>query len=302
MDPVHLTREEIDAALHSTGFSGIEANIEPPDNVSLSILSSLNAEIPKKAIALLVKAAITYSEAWVELLKGTLEQQGYEVCICDLQAGLPAEGEYLTISLLDMDGPYLHDLSEAGFTALQGLLADIKQPILWVTGMSQFRCENPRYGLVFGFARTMRHEKDADFSIFETDTFDGESVKSLVSVVEKLLWSRANAEADPEYEFALYQGTIYVGRCHWVCLADHMGSNTSLNLPRRLDIESLGSIDTLRWTPFEDPPLEEGQVEIEMKYIGLNFRVRHLHFRVSTSLTDDMIGHPRIAWPLRRTQ
>ncbi|KAL4772444.1 hypothetical protein BDW60DRAFT_216463 [Aspergillus nidulans var. acristatus] len=275
VDEVHLTREEIDAALRSTGFSGIEAicrDIEPPNSVSLSILSSLNAEIPKKAIALLVTAAITYPRAWVELLKGTLEQQGYEVCICSLQAGLPAEGEYLIISLLDMDGPYLHDLSEAGFTALQGLLADIKQPILWVTGLSQFRCENPRYGLVFGFARTMRHEKDADFSTFETDAFDDKSVKSLVSVVEKILWSRANAEADPEYEFALYRGTIYVGRCHWVCLADHMDNNSSMNLPRRLDIESLGSIDTLRWTPFEGPPLEEGLVEIEMKYIGLNFR------------------------------
>ncbi|KAL4735276.1 hypothetical protein BDV11DRAFT_173962 [Aspergillus similis] len=272
-DPVRLTIEDIDAALRSVGLSGVETirrGIEPQDNASLSILSSLTAEVPKKAITLLVKAEVT--SPWSQLFKGTLEQQGYDVCICNLQAGLPAEGEYLIISLLDMDDPYLHDLSEDGFTALQGLLADIKQPILWVTGMSQFRCEDPRYGLVLGFARTMRHEKDADFSTFEIDAFDDKSAKSLVSVVEKILWSRADPEADPEYEFALYQGTIYVGRCHWVSPVDHMDSNSSMNLPRRLDIESLGSIDTLRWTPFEDPPLEEGQVEIEMQYIGLNFR------------------------------
>ncbi|KAL6237837.1 hypothetical protein BDW75DRAFT_237890 [Aspergillus navahoensis] len=273
--PVPLAREDIDAALHTAGFSGIEAisrDIEPPNNASLSLLSSVVPEISKKTIALLVEAPVSSPWVWVEFLKRMLELRGHEVCICNLQAGLPAEGEYLIISLLDMNGPYLHSLSEDGFTALQDLLSDIKQPILWVTGLSQFRCEDPRYGLVFGFARTMRHEKDADFSTFEADTFDEKSAKSLVSVVEKLLWSRANAEADPEYEFALYQGTIYVGRCHWVSPAEHMDNGSSKDLPRRLDIESLGSIDTLRWTPFEDPPLQEGQVEIDMQYIGLNFR------------------------------
>ncbi|KAL5046523.1 hypothetical protein BDW71DRAFT_214582, partial [Aspergillus fruticulosus] len=273
--PVPFARGDIDIALRTAGFSGIEAisrDVEPPQNASLSLLSSVVPETPKKTIVLLVEAPTPSPWAWVESLKRMLELRGYEVCICNLQAGLPAEEEYLIISLLDMDGPYLHDLSEDGFTALQGLFSDIKQPILWVTGLSQFRCEDPRYGLIFGFARTMRHEKDADFSTFEADAFDDKSAKSLVSVVEKLLWSRANAEADPEYEFALYEGTIHVGRSHWVSPADHMHNGSSKNLPRRLDIESLGSIDTLRWTPFEDPPLQEGQVEIDMQYIGLNFR------------------------------
>ncbi|KAL4997452.1 hypothetical protein BDV10DRAFT_186245 [Aspergillus recurvatus] len=273
--PAPLARQEIDTALRTVGFSGIEAisgDVGPPNSSSLSLLSSVVPEVPKKSIMLLVEAPITPPWVWVGSLKRILELRGYEVCICNLQAGLPAEGEYLTISLLDMDGPYLHNLSEDRFTALQGLLSDFKQPILWVTELSQFRCEDPRYGLIFGFARTMRHEKDADFSTFEVDVFDDKSAKSLVCVVEKLLWSRANADIDPEYEFALYQGTIYVGRCHWVSPADHMDNDSSRNLPRRLDVGSLGSIDTLRWTPFEDPPLEEGQVEIDMQYIGLNFR------------------------------
>jgi hypothetical protein len=149
-----------------------------------------------------------------------------------------------------------------------------KTPILWITKLSQFRCDKPDYGLIFGFARTMRHEKDADFSIFETDVFDNAAAESLAQVIEKLAWSREISDVGPEYEFAFYEGTVHVGRCHWISPADHMESGFSQSLPRRLDIESLGSIDTLRWTPFEQPGLEDGQVEIEMAYIGLNFRVR----------------------------
>jgi hypothetical protein len=128
----------------------------------------------------------------------------------------------------------------------------------------------------------MRHEKEADFSIFETDIFDKETAQLLSRVIEKLTWSRQTPGVHGEYEFSLYEGAIHVGRCHWIAPTDRMESQSSKSLPRRLDIESLGSIDTLRWTPFEDPELKGGEVEIDMHYVGLNFRVSPLPPPLST--------------------
>ncbi|KAL4931451.1 uncharacterized protein BDV17DRAFT_288988 [Aspergillus undulatus] len=276
-EPVSSSLKELDTALRTAGFSGIEAassDTISSDNASLTIISSILPEpVEKRTVALLTNDP---SGPWVNVLSATLLQQNYEVLTCNPQDGLRTyEKPHFVVSLLDLDEPYLYGLSEEKYCALQSFFGRMEQSqslILWVTKMCQLHCDDPRYGLIFGFARTMRHEKAADFCTFETDAFDEHVASSLVQVIEKLTWSRELPDTDPEYEFALYQGQIHVGRCHWVSPADHIQSHSSKDLPRRLDIESLGSIDTLRWTAFESPQLEEGQVEIEMHYIGLNFR------------------------------
>ncbi|KAL2844526.1 hypothetical protein BJY01DRAFT_248143 [Aspergillus pseudoustus] len=265
----------LDMALRTTGFTGNEVvsqDLEAPHYTALSILSSAQPEtVEKRTIVLL-----TGNEAlgpWAEVLKSTLTERGYAVRTSTLRSDISSDDNHMIVSLADIEGPYLHNMSDEDYLAIQKLLAKAdKTPVLWVTQMSQIRCADPRYGLIFGFARTMRHEKEADFSTFETDTFNDEAASSLAQVIEKITWSRQAPDTDPEYEFSLYEGTIHVGRCHWISPADHMESYSSQSLPRRLDIESLGSIDTLRWTPFEDPELKDGEVEIDMHYVGLNFR------------------------------
>ncbi|KAL5342666.1 hypothetical protein BJX70DRAFT_394501 [Aspergillus crustosus] len=246
-DHTSSTSPDLDTILREAGFAGCEATNE-------TLLTN----------------------PWVGVLQTALVEQGYTASIQtlqDLNTINEEDSPALIISLLDLSSPYLHDISEENFTSLQTLFEKIKnRPILWVTKLSQFHCTNPDYGLIFGFARTMRHEKEADFSIFESDVFDEDAASALLRVAEKITWSRQIAEIESEYEWALYEGVIHVGRCHWISPSDHTENNSARDLPRRLDIESLGSIDTLRWTPFEQPELEEGQVEIEMAYIGLNFR------------------------------
>jgi hypothetical protein len=266
----------LNVALRTAGFNGNEASswdVEPPHYTTLSILSSVfSDEAEKKTIVLLTEET---PGPWAEVLRSTLHEQGYTVGISTLQSDLSPDDNSLIISLLDIVDPYLHNMSEEGYLAIQTLLTKIeKTPVLWVTKTSQIQCTDPRYGLIFGFARTMRHEKEADFSIFETESFDDEAANSLGAVIEKLTWSRQTPGVHREYEFSLYEGAIHVGRCHWITPTDQMESQSSESLPRRLDIESLGSIDTLCWTPFEDPELKEGEVEIDMHHVGLNFRVR----------------------------
>ncbi|KAL3496347.1 hypothetical protein BJX62DRAFT_251184 [Aspergillus germanicus] len=266
--------DQLNTALRTAGFNGNEAisqDVELPRHTTLSVLSSVSSdEVEKKRIMLLTEDT---PGPWAEVLRSTLTDQGYTVGMSTLQSELPLGDNHMIISLLDIDGPYLHNMSKGGYLAIQSLLTKIgKTPILWVTKTSQIQCTDPRYGLIFGFARTMRHEKEADFSIFETDSFDDEAAHSLVGVIEKLAWSRQTPGVHREYEFSLYEGAIHLGRCHWITPTDQMESRFSESLPRRLNIELLGSIDTLRWTPFEDPELKEGEVEIDMHYVGLNFR------------------------------
>ncbi|KAL3456975.1 hypothetical protein BJX64DRAFT_296261 [Aspergillus heterothallicus] len=266
--------EGIDTALRAAGFSGNEAvcwDPQPPHSGTLNILSCVQAEqVDKRTIVLLTGNTPGH---WAESLKSTLLEQGHTVHLSTLEGDIPLSDNSMVVSLLDVEGPYLHNMSIDGYQDIQNLVAKVeKVPILWVTKASQIHCADPRYGLIFGFARTMRHERETDFSIFETGDFDEKAENSLVRVIEKLTWSRQTPDVDPDYEFAVYEGAIHVGRCHWISPADHMESQSSQGLPRRLDIESLGSIDTLRWTPFEGPELKEGEVEIDMHYVGLNFR------------------------------
>lgn len=84
---------------------------------------------------------------------------------------------------LDLDGPYLNEISEERFNILRNyLLKSCDRKMLWVTKSSQLTCEDPRFGLVFGLAQTLRQERMFDISTFETDAFDEKAVDGLSRV------------------------------------------------------------------------------------------------------------------------
>ncbi|KAK2811573.1 hypothetical protein FQN49_008445, partial [Arthroderma sp. PD_2] len=267
-----VSPEKWELELRAAGFVRNEAisyDLDLPNRTSFTLLSSV-AHTPNnhKDVTLLAGGS---PRPWAKEVACTLREQGYNVNWGTLTQAPPAD--QWIISLLDLDGPYLHNISEQGYTALHAFLTHInKSKMIWVTNMGQLACADPRFSLIFGLARTLRHELALDISTFETDIFDSTAVNAFLGVLKKLEWSREHSNADPEYEFSFYNGTVHTARCHWTSPRLQMPIQPTDETPWKLAIGSLGSVDTLHWAPFEQVKLKGNDVEVEMVYLGLNFR------------------------------
>ena len=135
-------------------------------------------------------------------------------------------------------------------------------------------CSDPMFGFIHGLARTLRAELLLDLSILEVPALDAASAKAVIQVWGKIQRSRAHSLPDPEYEFALHEGQIKVGRYHWTPLVEQLASPPRSDASRKLTLTTYGLLDTLHWAEKEASyELKEGQVEVEMDYAGLNFKV-----------------------------
>ncbi|EFQ96831.1 fatty acid synthase S-acetyltransferase [Nannizzia gypsea CBS 118893] len=268
-----LSPAQWEQEFHAAGFSGAEAisyDLDTPHQTSFSVLSSVKAApAPLTDVTLLVGES---PGPWAKEVADTLGEAGHQIHWGRLD--LPPPTSQCIISLLDLDGPYLYDLSEEKYAALHLYMSQIgKSRLIWVTSANQLTCNDPRFSLIFGFARTLRGENGLDISTFETDTFNGEAVNGLVKVLSKIEQSRALSALDPEYEFAFHHGTIHTGRCHWISPQSQMPIQSLGETPRKLSMKAVGSIDSLYWQPFDGPKeLTGNDVEIDIHYVGLNFR------------------------------
>ena len=242
-----------------------------------------------------------------DLLARQLELRGYNVNQRKLGDELPTGPLDDIISLLDLGprGPFFQAISEARFAAFQSLLeklasssssssssssaGDGRRPcMLWVTRPCQVRCRDPGYAQVIGAARTIRTEMLLSLATCEVDDVDGcgggSSWPPLGRVVDVFARFRETGAAagddgslDPDYEFAIVDGTVMVGRAYPFSLRDDEPL-----LPERVGADAAGlslgmtrpgRLATMGWNPREARELEGDEVEVEVYAIGLNFKV-----------------------------
>lgn len=244
-------------------------DVEQPYQFNAHILSrALENGSTKERINLLYYSAIG---EWGRNLEKQLLQEGYVVNWCTLERTPIGQD---IISLLDLEGPFFHNISEEDYGAFQRYLSvSNTSRTLWVTQSAQMRCEDPRFSLVLGLARTVRHEMMLDFATFEVDKFDSAAGTALIQVYRKFQGQKDHDWIDPDYEFVLQNGVVHIGRFHWVSLTEQLLCSPEPTTPKTLKIGTYGIMDTLSWSQTEMPQLLEDEVEISIKYIGLNFRV-----------------------------
>lgn len=209
---------------------------------------------------------------WGTELAACLTARGYSVSWSALTDRLTQTCP--VISLLDVDAPSFHNLSEPSFYQLRDyLLSTQAHHTLWVTKNAS---QNPEYGLAHGLLRTLRREIALPISIVEFPCFDTNAIASIVDI-QKWIEREANCgRVSRDYEFISSEGIIHVCRHHWVSsslsLADNPPISTdnvskSLHLPDRL-------LEDCTWIPSSvQPNLGDDQVEVDICYLGLNFRV-----------------------------
>ena len=233
---------------------------------------------------------------WARSVERCLVEKGYHVHWLALGQQLPPGAD--VISFIDLEGPFFATLSKDDFIQLQLLATQIMHSqVLWVTESSQISCNNPSFGLVLGFARTIRHEVAPHFVTLEIDKFDTVGALSVVRVLQHLHEQREHPWIDPDHEFALHEGLVNVSRVHWTPTKQDMASIRSPdNNSKALDIGTYGLLNSLGWCEQAPCALRDDEVEVDMKYVPINFRVGPCFtnllflFKYSSVLTT-MIGH-----------
>lgn len=273
-----ISPENWDLALKSAKFTGVESIVHdamPPDQLCATMISRPVAQdLALRDICLLAETPIS---AWARDVESRFLKRGFTVSWTTLEQEQRAslQPDAVFISLLDMNRPLFHSLTEETFHHLQTFLnASEDRSLIWVTPATQMSCLDPRYALTNGFFRALQHEMEMSISIFEVDQFDSTATFALVDICCEIQKSQYEHLKSPDHEFSLQQGIVYVPRTHWRTV-DHISLPQVLaRCPQKIDIETYGLLDSFKWVPCEPDDLQQGFVEIEVQYAALNFRVR----------------------------
>jgi hypothetical protein len=239
--------------------------------IKTTILSRSSAvSLHRGDIILLCLSKVT---DWGRAVESHLVDAGYNATWKALGESLPRGGD--VISFIDLERPFFDNMSQDSFAQLQLLTTQLMScRTLWITGSSQISCCDPRFGLVLGLSRTIRHEITANFFTLEIDDFNSDGVASVGRVLRHIQHGHDYSSLDPDREFAVHKGVIHVSRVHWTPIEKALEAlSLSENYGRALDIETYGLLGSLAWCEQGPKALNDDEVEIDMKYCSLNFRV-----------------------------
>ncbi|RAL08735.1 fatty acid synthase S-acetyltransferase [Aspergillus homomorphus CBS 101889] len=272
----YVSPEIWDKELRQAGFIGNEAMVydnERPLQTNFTMLSRPVECRPTQRSPVHLLHSETQS-SWTRGLESFFAQRGYSVTSGVLGEEHPREA--FVISLLDFDTPFLYSSTNESFEALRRLIQGVVGgTLLWITHPSQLTCTDPRFGLIHGFSRTIKQEMNIQFTILEIDHFDSAAYTCIQRLIEKISQARQLACVRIDQEYILHQGDVYVGRCHWpvndtAAPMAEQGETTC----KILDISSYGLLDSLNWCDTTLPSLRDDELEVDVSYVGLNFRVR----------------------------
>ncbi|KAI9150039.1 LOW QUALITY PROTEIN: Highly reducing polyketide synthase lcsB [Paramyrothecium foliicola] len=213
--------------------------------------------------------------AYVTEVKASLSAQNIDVDIITFGQDLPAQD---VISLLELQEHTVHELNEKSFEALVGQLQALDGKMLWAVRSSQIKCNDPRAAMSIGLARTARNEMSAKLFTLELESSD--TTENITDAISELLLHIQNPESavdsmDPDWEYALVDGKILVPRLHWQTMSSAFDSTeraTQRDSFKYLTLKTPGLLHTIGWAEGTKEPLAKGQIRVQTKAVGLNFR------------------------------
>ncbi|KAF5239311.1 hypothetical protein FANTH_10014 [Fusarium anthophilum] len=258
--------------LAAAGFGSIETIASTGGDTTQPSPVILARPKPPKEAPKSVTVLTEKPEKLTQQVLALLERDGYAVTHCGLDDSPPTGQDVL--SLLDLEKPFFDRLDEARFQKLQTFVVNLRDAgILWLTSLSQIGCRNPQYAQILGFARTIRSETLAEFATCEIDSFENEqSMEMITQVLGKFQTRDTSDELDPDFEWAICDGEVQVGRFHPFALRDELlvsepGEKASL------DVGTPGRVNSLHWLRGpREVNLGPTDVEVQVHAVGLNFR------------------------------
>lgn len=262
--------------LKGAGFAGLDAVVldgEEPYHLNAIMVAKPQVDNfltdQKKRVSLLCEAT---DDSYADCLSHQLQSRGYGVEIYRLRDELPKSQDI--ISLLDCSRPFFEDIDEPRFQAFQHLLDNLgESSLLWVTHLSQVQCPNPSFAQVIGAARSIRTEMLLEFATCEVDDIPS-SLDKIVDVFAKFQAREEDESLKPDYEYAVVDGAVIVGRIYPFSLKEELFSATSSEDRLSLDMEKPGRLTSLKWSSRKGRQLTGDEVDVDIYAVGLNFKVR----------------------------
>ncbi|TGJ79517.1 hypothetical protein E0Z10_g9254 [Xylaria hypoxylon] len=291
----YITPERWTEELVSAGFEEPEAiafDGQLPYHLSAGILASRKSSIvrPQKVTLL----SHTSGGLFVAEMRKYLESQHVAVDTCLFGQPLPTHQD--VISLLDIQDPILHRLSEDTYESLLGYLQSFGAKMLWVMPASQVKCEDPRAAMTLGLARTARNELSINLITVEVDSATPSPV--VAETVARILFSSTPScneftALGPDYEYAIVKGETLIPRLHWQTVSQAVTryrtqEDTRVDTLKCLQMGSQGLLRSMKWNEERIADLAEGDVLIESKAVGLNFRDVLIALGVLDNSTSEM--------------
>lgn len=180
------------------------------------------------------------------------------------------------VSVLDFKAPAFQNISEDKFRSLVKFFekVDSDSGVLWCTRAIQISPKDPRWAQSLGFARTIRNELAIDMATLELDHCREDASEVIVKVLQKFQRRTKNDDYDPDYEWVLDNDEVKIGRFHWFSINKELSKTMSAaKIPKRLEIGKAGLLSTLGWVQQPTRVLAADQVEVEVRAVGMNFKV-----------------------------
>ncbi|PHH89840.1 hypothetical protein CDD83_5136 [Cordyceps sp. RAO-2017] len=270
-----VSAERWDDELRLAGFSGtgtVFLDDDSPYQVSF-VMASTAVEARKADVGL---SDVTFlyrgfKHEFALELAARLAQEGIDIHWSQIGSNEAIDGRDV-VSTVDLEGPYLHDISKTDYDRLVAHLSKLTSSTLWLTRAAQVESVDPRYGLTIGLARTIRTELGLRFSTLELQSLGPDAVDASAAVFHKLRRPSPSAHLDAESEFVFHDGAVLIGRYRWVRSTDETQVEVRADFPSRLVVGRYGQVDSMRWVQYPRPALEAHEVELDVRCVGLNFR------------------------------
>jgi hypothetical protein len=270
----HVTPERWDTELRNSGFSGLDSVVF--DNETACVISvyiesrPLDTGVDDMCITLLHRDG--EPSPMVIAVKDALLENKFIVEVRTLQDSLPRNRNI--ISLVEMEMPLFYTLTPENLAAIQNIADGLgTSSMLWVTGSSQLQCPDPRFGLTLGLARTVRRELGVYFATLEIDSQDEGAVTPILDVLMKVIANEHDGDESPDYEFALQDGTIHVGRYHPFSVQKSLAASKTKSSSAVLSIRTPGDLKSLSWITQDDVGVGYNEIAVHPSCVGLLFRV-----------------------------
>ncbi|KNG81092.1 putative polyketide synthase [Aspergillus nomiae NRRL 13137] len=265
-----------DVRLSEAGFDGIQSvsfdnKLPYYMNANLLAVPAVKRDYPKRT-TLLISAKGAPSPL-AQAVEASLRESGTETDYRAWGEDVPVDQDLISFIDVDLSQPVLQTITEQ---ALQGFLQIIdntsQATFLWLTPPSQMSCRNPHAAQILGMARNIRPELAMDFATVELADRHPKTAQGVINILRKVQRARMDpSELDPDLEYSLLDGQIYVGRFHWYAITNALAETAQVPDAKSLAIHQRGMLQTLHWTGIQFDSLDPDQVEVEMRAVGMNF-------------------------------
>ena len=290
-----LTIEAWNDLLKNNGFTGADLVLKDFENESchqISIIISTAKELSENppimpGSLIIVDEGSALQLELAEQLKARLEYDGQPIPqIVPLQKAvlLAKLSTYLCVVLLELEQPFLQKLERTTYVTLRSLLTNTNH-VLWINGGGGVSGSDPGFGMIDGFARTLRTEvsrlRMVTLALEEIRNVEDRTVETVIQVMIRSFTkvSRENYER----EYVEIMGMLHVKRMIEAkyldsSIVEQPESKQLKSKPLgecgsfRLNISTPGHLASLEYVADAgwSDDLQSGQVEVEVKAIGLH--------------------------------